>query len=1512
MERRRILSMAVFGVAVVLMVMCGATSFEVAGPVYAQGETWWQTNWAMAGANPQRTSWVPSTAENLTEIRGALGPVWYRPIDPFINGKTQVIAAHGLLYISTARGLYALDAETGDISWVYPTELPLGHSPTVVESVLYVGGYDKRIHAIEADPDPSTLPVDGETGYRVNDRVVWTFDQAEAGFETNPLIVNGVVYVGNRDGYMYALNSSTGGLLWKYKSGGPILFSAAYNDGVIYFASNDAHAYALEADDGSLVWKSDKLPGAGFHSFWPVIYGDYLILAGGHNFVVDYELSLPGELGTKFDGTELRDVFTANGIPADELVSYPNGTGTEPGDWVNGTVTIDAFRIVDYLEEPTPQEAAADPAGLSRNNHKPWKRTYLVLNRSNGQEATFDADQDGQADYAPFLWGGSTHSGNKYPPVMGVDGVLYQFSTYISDPWIARGHVTGWKFGTRYISVVKELPWGAPIDELHTFSAGGSLIYFQHWESEAGAFDITTPLGGGNREWQYYSYNLGSVAPGYSVKYPSGVVYGNQNGVYGGPQNPPIPYRGKVYYHINNCLLAFGPGGSASTPLPTAQPVAAQQAHPSISSSVLQQRLAEEVQKMIDAGHLRPGYHGAGIPDPNIGPHYLAHYFHNPIDTIYTLILALPHLPPDLVGPARAYIQQEYSSYPPYQIAHIGWRDGAPREVYDTLPEVQAKMDNFGPRTSSYSEWPWDFPQYNFYGLWKYAQEFGGAGEIFDQIRNRVEMPPGDSYLADYPYMHNAYIAGYIGYLELQKLAGEAESTNVRNELNRLLSLRVSQFSKDNWFTEWRDYRRALNASKNFMYLVPELAEYMNQNAYAEVEEAIDEYNYVVPCWFVSKYDSTFEEGMLDPLYNYPSLFQAKAYILKQPLEELVKYLDVPAFARGDLFYIQNLVAALEASRSLDLEKTASPTVGDQGTVIAYSLSLFGDGSVLALTDTLPTGVSAPGSFELVGTSITPVYDGGEHRLTWSDSPPAGQEVTISYGGAIATSARVALVNVAELRGEGGDSSTAQATVVANPYLEKTASPAMGDQGTAITYTLRLIGTGDVLTLTDALPAGVGAPGNFELVGTNVVPIYDSDQHRLTWNDSLPAGQAVTIRYVVVIGTSAHEALVNVAELRGEDGFSRTAQATVVANPYLQKTASPTIGDQGTAVTYTLSLLGTGDTLMLTDTLPAGVSAPGNIELVGTSTMPVYDGSQHRLTWSNSPPADHRVTIRYGVVITTSAHVALVNVAELKGGDGDPHTVQATVVANPYLEKTASPTYGTLGEGIDYTLSFLGTGDLLTLTDTLPAGVSTPDSFELVGTSIAPAYDGSQHRLTWNDSPPAGQEVTIRYGVVIATSAHEALVNVAELRGEDGDSRTAQAAVVANSYLEKTASPTSGTQGTVITYTLSLIGTGDVLTLTDTLPAGVSAPSNIESVGTVVLPFYDSEQHRLAWSGAPAAGQEMTFRYSTVIITSSRRSLVNVAELTDSGGQYITTRATVLCNPIYIYLPLVFKDWERS
>ncbi len=143
--------------------------------------------WFMAGANPQRTSWVAEGVDPRATAN--FGVEWYRPIEAYISQHVQLITARGKIYVSTARGLYALEAATGDTAWRFDTELPLGHSPTVVDGTVFVGGLDKRVYALNAD-----------TG-----ALLWQFAGAAGGFSANPLVVDGRVMLGSRDGYFYTL-----------------------------------------------------------------------------------------------------------------------------------------------------------------------------------------------------------------------------------------------------------------------------------------------------------------------------------------------------------------------------------------------------------------------------------------------------------------------------------------------------------------------------------------------------------------------------------------------------------------------------------------------------------------------------------------------------------------------------------------------------------------------------------------------------------------------------------------------------------------------------------------------------------------------------------------------------------------------------------------------------------------------------------------------------------------------------------------------------------------------------------------------------------------------------------------------------------------------------------------------------------------------------------------------------------------------------------------------------------
>jgi hypothetical protein len=860
-----------------------------------------ESSWPMAGANAERTSW---TAE---EVRGELKPLWYKPFEPYISQRVQIIAAYNTLYIATARGLYALDAESGAERWVYPTALPLGHSPTVQDGIVYVGGLDHKLYAIDAF-----------TG-----QGLWSFEGG-AGFQTNPLVAGGKVYAGNRDGSFYAIYAGglqAGQLAWKVPTQGPILFSPAYKDGVLYFASQDSHAYAVDAESGALVWQSTKLPGAGFYSFWPVVVRDRVIFAGSRNYPSSSLLLAEG----KDTALETQDIYPNRQLDAAGTRVGP--VGQEPGDWAPGTITLDASRpnvtphgqttpITEYFEQ------------------KPWRRTVFVLDRHTGQEVTYDFDQDGQPEYAPFLWFG-THSGNRYPPVVGGDGVLYMSNNFISDPFIPWGHITGWQLDTPFLSL--PAPGRNAVDEPQGYAAGGNLIYWNRCCDRLGAaFDLSQP----GTDWTYFSYDLARLLPGYNQRYfnpdPEDythvfAAFGGANGVYGfhADTNPPIPYQGKVYMHRSNAVIAFADTSVPPQALPLAESIPALPPELTpLGAHALQVRLAQEIQNMLLAGHLRPGYARHGhfdLPSQFQCGDDLVDYFHHPAETILTLVQALPHLPEDMQPQVRAYLQAEFSAYPPYEYNHIGWREGAAREVFELPPEVAEALVN-SPAEQGTSGFVWAINPYGLYAVWQYAETINDSNlsrELLQKAQSSKALMyslrnvPDNGVLARMPFVHNAYIAGYLGYLGLERLAGQPESAQIRQELERLLQLRASQFSKDSAygtaFTRADGaYCRTLNVASNFMFLVPELADYLHEHAFEKVQVALVEYEQLAPYWFVSFAEEGFGENAITPLYDGQAIFLAKAWILQESGTALEPYLDVPGFARGDLFYLQKLIAAIE------------------------------------------------------------------------------------------------------------------------------------------------------------------------------------------------------------------------------------------------------------------------------------------------------------------------------------------------------------------------------------------------------------------------------------------------------------------------------------------------------------------------------------------------------------------------------------------------------------------------
>jgi outer membrane protein assembly factor BamB len=141
----------------------------------------------------------------------------------------------------------------GELRWRFTAKGAILAAPTVVDGVAYVVSQDGFLYA-----------VDTQTA-----QVKWKFDTGRA-LESTAAVADGTVYFGSgcigggpqhcsdppdSDDYFYALDLQTGQEKWRFKTEGAIVSSPLVADGLVYFGSEDQHLYALDARTGREKWR---------------------------------------------------------------------------------------------------------------------------------------------------------------------------------------------------------------------------------------------------------------------------------------------------------------------------------------------------------------------------------------------------------------------------------------------------------------------------------------------------------------------------------------------------------------------------------------------------------------------------------------------------------------------------------------------------------------------------------------------------------------------------------------------------------------------------------------------------------------------------------------------------------------------------------------------------------------------------------------------------------------------------------------------------------------------------------------------------------------------------------------------------------------------------------------------------------------------------------------------------------------------------------------------------------
>jgi len=133
--------------------------------------------------------------------------------------------------------------KTNLVAWEFDTGGAVTSSPAVVDGVVYVGSNDTYVYALEASTG------DEIWSYQISGQFGWN------GTYSSPAVTNGVVYIGSNDFNVYALNATTGDKIWNFTVFGYVYSSPAVVDGVVYVGGTDSFVYALNATTESLTWE---------------------------------------------------------------------------------------------------------------------------------------------------------------------------------------------------------------------------------------------------------------------------------------------------------------------------------------------------------------------------------------------------------------------------------------------------------------------------------------------------------------------------------------------------------------------------------------------------------------------------------------------------------------------------------------------------------------------------------------------------------------------------------------------------------------------------------------------------------------------------------------------------------------------------------------------------------------------------------------------------------------------------------------------------------------------------------------------------------------------------------------------------------------------------------------------------------------------------------------------------------------------------------------------------------
>jgi outer membrane protein assembly factor BamB len=162
---------------------------------------------------------------------------------------SKALLLNSQVFVGSADGnLYVLDLE-GNLRWSFTTEAAIWGSPISDGEVIYVASMDHYIYAF--DPQSGDL--------------IWKTEDLGGQLVASPaLSPDGRLYIGafgsrtenvERSSRLVAVDSSNGQILWSTSTRGWVWSTPMLKENMLYFGDNEGFVYALNAQTGDVLWQ---------------------------------------------------------------------------------------------------------------------------------------------------------------------------------------------------------------------------------------------------------------------------------------------------------------------------------------------------------------------------------------------------------------------------------------------------------------------------------------------------------------------------------------------------------------------------------------------------------------------------------------------------------------------------------------------------------------------------------------------------------------------------------------------------------------------------------------------------------------------------------------------------------------------------------------------------------------------------------------------------------------------------------------------------------------------------------------------------------------------------------------------------------------------------------------------------------------------------------------------------------------------------------------------------------